>query len=299
MRKNKHWLFATLIAVVALFTQVYMSTAAPLPGSNPQLAAQAPTYAQVVAPNGYQPTFGVEAPNDNAHNALGVPDVLPNSKKGFVSLGHASELPKGTPDQPGFDPRLGCEGYLILEWKTRRIIDGPGDDIKVYEAGTNAGTIGFAEAIFVLVGLENGTWRYLGEFGTNKTTFDLGAGLKEPDPGKYKYVALCDKVDRQGGPPSGGPDIDAVAALNWTSSSEPAWLGRSIGAGNVVNGIPLNDGETTYIDEGAEIELPRELGFDVDCYEERKTFLVLSNLARGSQEAGQIVSFRSWGDLQR
>ncbi|MEZ4519490.1 MAG: hypothetical protein R3C44_22555 [Chloroflexota bacterium] len=152
----------------------------------------------------YQPGAGVGANFGNPEAALGEDDAV-SGISGFVAMGNdlADQLAIA-PSKP-----TDCNVYLILEYVNSRITDGPGDDIEVYEVDL----AGVAEAIWVYVGNGDDDWRYAGKVEGGQVWVDL-SGVAAPGE-TFNRVGLCDFPDGiSSGSPYGGPDIDAVAALN-------------------------------------------------------------------------------------
>lgn len=209
-------------------------------------------YAECVAADGYKAAGGskyVGKAYSNPALALGAPDRLdPIINPGVVSIGNAESDGQS-------DPRS-CEGHLILEFFSVSIFDGPGPDIKIYEAGTSVG--GVTEAMHVYVSPDDsGDWFYVGrtdevgEIDKDVISMDL-SGSGAPPAAVFEFVALCDVADGiTSGFHVGGPDVDAVEALNWTyDSTSPAILATAHGDENVINDRPMPDGETRRVDEG-------------------------------------------------
>lgn len=88
------------------------------------------------------------------------------------------------------------------------IMDGPGDDLKIYEAGAGCG--GINETYKVSVSNNpDGPWSPLAPDGHGNTTFDLAGIL-----GTARYVKIEDFGSINNSSATPGADIDAIQALN-------------------------------------------------------------------------------------
>jgi len=107
---------------------------------------------------------------------------------------------------------LGTGGYVIVKM-TRPIINGTGNDLKVYECGTSLGGVNETYYVDGTSNCDNPIWIEIGS-GSDVTSFDLSdTGLS---------TVQCIRL-RDARTPSGkmtGADFDAVEGLNSSSSSE-------------------------------------------------------------------------------
>ena len=155
-------------------------------GSNPTGPSEGTPYAvQVVSSD-----IKCEGINlyTNPREALGAPNwgyLSDGSFSGFVSLGPA--------------------GYIVLKMGVD-VIDGPGHDIRIYQAVSDEDT-----AVYVTDDYLSSPFKYLGTQACGVTcNFDLsGSGYS-----KIRYVMVKDMTlsDCYETP---GPDIDAVEAINY------------------------------------------------------------------------------------
>lgn len=107
----------------------------------------------------------------------------------------------------GHSCALGHGGELVLEFIDNVLVDGPGDDLVIFEAGKAV------EPTHLWIS-ENGTdWIDIGRAAGSKSTMDIGPFVK---PGqRFRFVRLKDaKSGKSKGSDFPGADINAVGALN-------------------------------------------------------------------------------------
>lgn len=131
-------------------------------------------------------TAGDPAPIEEYSNpeaALGEPDY--DTWTGFLSLGGA--------------------GQIILEFEEVYLVDGPGDDLQVFEVGPSV------EAIAIEISKDGENWISVGEISGGTASVDIGPHVSLGD--KFSYVKLIDLYTNSDGE-SPGADVDAVVAIN-------------------------------------------------------------------------------------
>lgn len=136
----------------------------------------------------------VEAPFDDPTRALGPPDYVSNSTPNYVALGNV--------------PADGQPSELVLEFVDNRLIDVEGDDLYVFEVGSQA------EPTQIAISSDGETWFELGRIEGSTRGIDLADHPDVPEGGLFRFVLLRD-VPGGGGSsaPYGGPDIDAIGAI--------------------------------------------------------------------------------------
>jgi hypothetical protein len=140
----------------------------------------------------------VLAPYDDPKTALGPPDYT-GTETGYVCLGNA--------------PDTGTTSELIVRFDDNALIDGPGDDLYIFEIGPNV------EATIVAVSPDGSTWYDLGRIEGSTRGIDLAAFPSVPKV-QMRYVRLNDYRDGEASPsPFGGPDIDAIGAIGSVAAS--------------------------------------------------------------------------------
>lgn len=231
---------------------------------------------------------------DKAINATGPPDAITGTVEAgeVVSLGNARAFNK-----EWSDPRL-CQGYLIVQYEKLALYDRQGTDICVYEAG---GTVaqGADEAVHVFVSPDNEQWYYVGKTERNGAALDLsGPESEAPSDMNFHYVGMCDDItDGKTGSPGPGPDIDAVAALNWINPEDQERIvAKAKGTGASLSGTPMADNETRVIDELAD-ELIKIINEETEvvvlsaCEATVRDLVALtwSKLQAGKQEEAQLI----------
>lgn len=113
---------------------------------------------------------------------------------------------------------MGHKGELVLEFVDNRLVDGPGDDLVVFEVGP------VVEPMDVAISVDGKDWISVGRLKGAKCTVDIGPYLPThqryrdrpaPDRPLFRFVKITDagaglsnKSDKA------GADIDAVGALN-------------------------------------------------------------------------------------
>lgn len=132
---------------------------------------------------GYGPTY-----NDPA-SVVGPPDWSGSAETGAFDLGEGSGGP--------------CDGYVVAEFVDNRLVNGPGEDLRVFEVGSDR------EEMVVSIREAGGGWRELGlvDGATVEIDIDPVAELDE----EFSQVRLCESPASLG---SFGADIDAIAAIN-------------------------------------------------------------------------------------
>ena len=123
-----------------------------------------------------------------------------------LSLGAPDDRAVGLGDDPYLEENPTperCELFLLLEFVDNRLVDGPGDDLKIVELGR-------AEPSYVSVGTSAEDLRLVGEVSGGVTSFDVSEVVDEGE--EISHVRICDGPDNTSDFP--GSDIDAVAALN-------------------------------------------------------------------------------------
>ncbi len=140
----------------------------------------------------------------------------------------------GAPDDRNYS--IGRNGWVVVDMQYP-IVEGPGNDIKIYEGDTSA------EGYTCFVGeFIDGPWYSLGT-GSGTTEFDISVtGLVEA-----QFVKIVDDGDGTQTAPDAGFDLDAVEALEQISGVYIALIGYeiddSIGNGNGM----IDPGETVNI----------------------------------------------------
>jgi|GEM_PF-4743797 len=142
-----------------------------------------------------------------------VPEEPETTSEGFFTRDPAVAI--GAPDRRsvglGDDREASedrCEFFILLEFVDNRLIDLPGDDLKIVEHG-------LVESSFVSIGTSPDDLRFVGEIDGGTTSFDISAVV---EPGEeISHVRLCDGPENNSSWPGSdieGSDIDAVAALS-------------------------------------------------------------------------------------
>lgn len=133
-------------------------------------------------------SIGDPAPIDeyaNPKDALGEPNYNPSDNTGFVSLGGS--------------------GSIVVEFEYLYLVDGPGDDLYIFEIGPAV------EPMFVEISEDGSNWIEIGEVSGGESSVDIAPFVGEDD--LFKYVKLTDmRRDTFGESP--GADITAVAIIN-------------------------------------------------------------------------------------
>lgn len=129
----------------------------------------------------YQP--GKPAPKTNAkpNRALGPPN------KASAGLGHG--------------------GMIVLEFVDNVLVDGPGDDLAVFEIGPEV------EPTRVLISTDGETWIDVGRVRGATSSLDIGPHVKAGQ--RFRFVKLIDgRAKRSNKSKTAGADVDAVGALH-------------------------------------------------------------------------------------
>lgn len=121
----------------------------------------------------------------NPEVAVGEPDYDELTWEGFLSLGGG--------------------GQIIYEFEEVYLVDGPGDDLQVFEIGPSV------EAMEIEISDDGINWINLGEISGGTASVDIGPHISGGD--KFSYVKLIDLYTNSGGETSGA-DIDTVVAIN-------------------------------------------------------------------------------------
>ncbi|WP_432798771.1 PEP-CTERM sorting domain-containing protein [Poriferisphaera sp. WC338] len=125
---------------------------------------------------------------DDPALAIGGPDGTVTPAAGYVSLGNG--------------------GSIILEFTDNALIDGAGDDIRIFEVG-NPDTY----ELSISVDGSNGSWIFIGSASVT-ASFDIGAATGVSPTAQYRFVKLDDGNAILTPAPVAGLDLDAVEALN-------------------------------------------------------------------------------------
>ncbi|TND07422.1 MAG: OmpA/MotB [Bacteroidetes bacterium] len=118
-----------------------------------------------------------------------------------------SSLCRGIPDFDNGDGgflTLGCGGSVILQFTNNALVNGPGNDLFVFELGK------YVEKTRLSISRDGKNWIDVGDIEGGNTAVDISKAAK---PGEvFNYVRLTDlRSDCKGSWP--GADIDAVAAV--------------------------------------------------------------------------------------
>lgn len=157
----------------------------------------------------FNPAPATTGDHANPAHALRPPDYVSFSAlndTGYVSLGDAES------NQP--------HGQLVLEFIDNALVDGPGDDLAIFEIGPK----GESADVYVSATGYDKDWIYVGQAPGGTSTLDLSGS--EAVPGVvYRFVLLCDVVNGNSDGQSrqygwAGPDIDAVGAINSVAVAE-------------------------------------------------------------------------------
>ena len=143
---------------------------------------------------------GNPAPNSahtNPQDALGKPDYVFKDFTGFVSLG--------------------CKGELILKFTDNSLVDGPGNDLEIVEVGP------IMEATQVAISTDGAKWIKLGKLKGSAKSIDLAGKVQAGTD--YPWVRLRDASNKKCKDKTAGADIDAIVALNGSSTLVTAQTG--------------------------------------------------------------------------
>jgi len=182
--------------------------------------------------------FGKKKPLENARNpeaAVGRPDYA----------GDESDA-----DDTYFS--LGDRGGAVWKFKDNSLINGPGDDLLIFEIGD------YSEPMLVEISSTGDQWLRVGEVAGETCSIDIGP--KTTPGAEFHYVRLTDIGNKGGRWP--GADIDAIAAINgniYFNPGVPSGTGKPApnsnsnekpGSGStdgntvpMAVGRPLNEGE--------------------------------------------------------
>lgn len=143
----------------------------------------------------------------------------------------------GAPDYKGEDSdgtyfSLGAKGNAIWRFTDNALVNGPGDDLLIFEIGS------YKEPVEVSISTDGNDWIFVGEHSGGTRAIDLGEEV--PTDVLFHYIRLVDLGSQGGQWP--GADIDAIAAIHGKPSSfEP---GKTPG-GSGSNAIMKPDGQNT------------------------------------------------------
>lgn len=132
---------------------------------------------------------GKPAPKQNRDPAasLGKPGRNAKSNHNSVALGHG--------------------GVLVVEFVDNALVDGPGDDLVIFEVGKAI------EPMKVAISTDGQTWIHLKRAPGAKSTLDIGPFV-QPDQ-QFRFVKITDgRSKRSNGSKVPGADVDAVGAIN-------------------------------------------------------------------------------------
>ena len=127
----------------------------------------------------------------------------------------------GAPDYTGshLDPgivTLGCGGQIVLRFSDNVLVDGGGDDLRIFEPGDR-------EAYRVEISPEGADWRRVGRSEGGDASFDIAPVVTGGE--QFRFVRITDERGFcQGVRP--GMDIDAVEALNTRAETESLAAGE-------------------------------------------------------------------------
>lgn len=151
--------------------------------------------------------FGNRGPKENAtdpDNAVGPPDYDDDDSEGptYFSLGDG--------------------GSAVWKFVDNSLVNGPGDDLLLFEIG------GYREPVLVEVSVDGDQWLRAGEHGGEVRSIDLGSEV--PSGTEFFYVRLTDSGGAGGDWP--GADIDSIAAVHGTPRGGAAGGKGSAGPGS-------------------------------------------------------------------
>lgn len=135
-------------------------------------------------------TVGNPVPEDrylDTDDALGEPDYdySVDSHAGFLTLGGSGEV--------------------ILEFENVYLVDGPGDDLYIFEVGPSV------EPMELSISEDGENWIEIGKAEGGQSSVDIEPFVDSND--KFSFVKLVD-LRHNVGMPSPGADIDAVGVIN-------------------------------------------------------------------------------------
>lgn len=161
-------------------------------GQTVRLPAQGDPWADRVV--SYTPGKPAPTKAKNPEAALGKTDYTKGAGRRFVALGHGGEL--------------------VLEFTDNVLVDGPGEDLVIFEIGPAI------EGMRVAVSTDGKDWVSVGQVKGARSTLDIGPHVKSGQ--QFHFVRLSDarqgksnKVD------AAGADIDAVGTINMVRVSSP------------------------------------------------------------------------------
>jgi MYXO-CTERM domain-containing protein len=132
--------------------------------------------------------------HDDPQSVLGVPDFETTEPEPYFSLGNATSTVS--------------TGFVTIEFLDNRLIDVTGDDLYIFEVGTQV------EATNVSISRDGTTWYDLGRISGGTRAVDLANFPAVPANTLFRYVRLTDYADgNTSGTPYAGPDIDAIGAI--------------------------------------------------------------------------------------
>ncbi len=203
-------------------------------GVGPQLVAQATTYFGVTFPHGdiafadrvvqYVPASCVRAAYARPEAALGPPDATcggcyacDGCDTNAVSLGYRLS-------------DLDTRGFLVLEFVDNVLIDGPGDDLFIYNTTRKPAR--------VYISQDGGSFLFVGEVVGYPGGIDIGPYV-EPNE-EYRFVRISDVPADEDKSDCSGPSIDAVGAMGQARVQEPemVFVGEAFGSLSL---LPVGD----------------------------------------------------------
>lgn len=127
----------------------------------------------------------------------------------------------GAPDYTGshLDPgivTLGCGGQIVVRFSDNVLVDGEGDDLRIFEPGDR-------EAYRVEISPDGADWRRVGRSQGGNASFDIAPVVTGDE--QFRFVRLTDERGFCRGVRP-GMDIDAVEALNTRAETESLAAGE-------------------------------------------------------------------------
>lgn len=165
----------------------------PLGQEAPPPADRAAYQTEVVSFTEGTPGASYLAPDPN--EAVGMPDFTENTA------------------EPPHALTLGNGGVLVLKLLGDPLIDKPGPDIFVFEAGPRP------EAVEVDVSIDGADWRGVGRVSGGPSAIDIGPFVKKSEG--FRFIRLRDVEDSDDSIAWPGAEIDAVAAVRGIPETDP------------------------------------------------------------------------------
>lgn len=184
---------------------------------------------RVENPKGDRPRISVETPQGQRVYLPGDHDPWADRLVSFKMGKPAAKVcldPQTTVGKPDFATKrsvktclsMGHRGELILEFVDNRLVDGPGDDLVLFEVGPAV------EPTDIAISIDGKTWLSVGQLKGAKSTVDIGPSLPSheryrdrphPDQPLFRFVKITDAgAGLSNKSQKAGADIDAVGALN-------------------------------------------------------------------------------------